>query len=87
MDGQVFYASLHEQVFLNAQKWQQDVFVAIIGSLEVHFVIELVLDDGTATALNVDEIPGYPLPLANLPLEIASLDQFLQNGVLILKAA
>jgi len=41
----VLYQSLHNQVFLNLQKRQNNIFVSMVCLLEIHFVIKLILDN------------------------------------------
>lgn len=49
------------QIFIDGQKWEQQIFIAVIASLKLHVEDELIFDNIAVAAFSTDEIFGYPL--------------------------
>jgi hypothetical protein len=85
-DVHALYFALHQQFFVDHQERQEQIFVAVVRPLEVHVVVELVLEDAAADPRNGNQVPGHPLVLAHPGFEVVVVTaDFIEGFVLLLK--
>ena len=65
----MLYLSLHQKVLLDLDEGQEDVFISVVGFLEVHLVIELVFDYAAGNSFSIYKILRCPLMFSHVFLE------------------
>lgn len=60
-DVQVLDGTLHDHIFIDLQERQHNIFVSIVGFLEIHLIVEIVLKDRASASLSCDQVLRGPL--------------------------